>query len=437
MVRKAGLIVALALLLTCGPTAVTTAPSASLESLPSPIASTDLITLRESDPKSPSTLNVRKVSNAELVATVPDGLLLPDGKTLLVVQRGASETTVKKMTRQRGEILATRQIPGGWELMHGWPWFTGESPDGSHVVLFGNSYNYTDQSGAWTAKTTFGVLDLASWHLETVDLPGHYAYEAVSNDGRLVYLADYHDNESSTRVYDTSTHELRDIGAGDGGAMFSTLTYAAGYAFGMVNVREQVTVRPDVIQVTTVNKLARLNVATGEMSQVPLPVGKTPSGEDSLAWSFLPAKDGVTMYAVNPLVGVVSEIDLRAPKVRRTVQLSDSRSAIDNVLAALHPVAMAKMEFLQGAILSPDETKIYALALDGIWSIDVASLRGTMLTRAGNYMSMKLSPDGMRLYVLSREAFGSVSAIDAQTGAMIGTMKKIAAPSDIVAVDAG
>ena len=95
------------------------------------------------------------------------------------------------------------------------------------------------------------------------------------------------------------------------------------------------------------------------------------------------------------------------------------------------------MEFLQGAVFSPDESKIYALAVDGIWSIDVASLKATMLARSGAYQSLKVSPDGARLYVLSREAFGSVSAIDAQTGAMIGTMKKIAAPSDIVAVDAG
>jgi len=431
MGRKLVLTFTLALLLTCGPTAVTTAPSASPTPSLVPIATSDLITLREGGQQ--STLSIRHVSSGELVTSLPDGLMLPDGQTMLTVQRGATQTTVRKVTRLKGATVSSIEIPGGWEMMRGWPSFTGLSPDGSHIVLFGSSYN-VNESGTWTAKTTFGVLDLASWRIDPIELAGHYGFEAVSNDGRLLYLAEYTDTTSGTRVFDTRTRQLRDI---SDGAMFSTLTYAGGYAFGMVNVREQVTVRPDVIQVTTVNELARLNVATGEVSQVPLPVGKTPSGEDSLAWSFLPAKDGVTMYAVNPLVGVVSEIDLRAPKVRRTVQLSDSRSAIDNVLAALHPVAMAKMEFLQGAILSPDETKIYALALDGIWSIDVASLKGTMLTRAGNYMSMKLSPDGMRLYVLSRDAFGSVSAIDARTGAMLGAMKTIAAPSDIVAVDAG
>ena len=431
MVRKAGLVVALALLLTCGPTAVTSAPTASPTASLTPIASSDLITLREGG-QQPS-LAVRKVATAELVRQLPNGMVLADHRTLVSVAAAGATTTVTKTDRLTGAQV-TQVVPGIWQLIPSYPSYTGASPDGTQLVLGGNSYNFTDASGAWTAKTTFAVLDLASWRIDPIELTGHYGFEAVSNDGHLVYLAEYTDNESRTHVFDTRTRQLR---ATSDSAMFSTIAYAGGYAFGMVNVREQVTVRPDVIQVTTVNKLARLNVATGEVSQVPLPVGKAPSGEDSLAWSFLPAKDGVTMYAVNPLVGVVSEIDLRAPKMRRTVQLSDSRSAIDNVLAALHPIAMAKMEFLQGAILSPDETKIYALALDGIWSIDVASLKGTMLARVGSYMSMKLSPDGARLYVLSREAFGSVSAIDAQTGAMIGTMKKTAAPSDIVAVDAG
>ena len=434
MVRKAGLVVALALLLTCGPTAVTTAPSVSPSASVTPIASTDLITLREGgqQPK----LVVRKVATADVVRELPNGMLLPDRRAILSVTAAGSTTSVTIVDRLSGGLM-TREIPGIWQLVPSYPTYTGASSDGTHLILAGNSYNFTDQNGAWTAKTTFGVLDLVSWRIDPIELPGHYGFEAVSNDGRLLYLAEYTQNDARTRVYDTRAHELRDI---TGGEMISTLSYAAGYAFGMVNVREQVTVRPDVIQVTTVNKLARLDLASGVVALLPLPLSRTPGFEDSVAWSFLATRDGRTLYAVNPLVAIVEEIDLGTFQLRRSVPLSDGRSdrgVLGAIVAAIHPVAAAKMEFLQGAVFSPDESKIYTLAVDGIWSIDVASLKATMLARSGAYQSLKVSPDGARLYVLSREAFGSVSAIDAQTGAMIGTMKKIAAPSDIVAVDAG
>lgn len=430
MARKATLVVALALLLTCGPTAVTT-PSVSPSPSLTPIATTDLITLREGG-QQPS-LSVRKVANGELVTSTPDGLLLPDGQTLLVVERGVTQTTIKKMTRLKGATIVSMQIPGSWELMRGYPWMTGGSPDGSHVVLFGSAYNVTDQNGTWTAKTTFAVVDLASWHVDTIDLPGHYQYEALSNDGKLVYVGEYTPTDARTRVYDTTTRELRDVA---GGALLSSTTYAGGLAFGMVSVREQVTVRPDVIQVTTVNKLARLDLGTGAVTLLPLPVGQSSSGEDSLAWSFLATRDARMLYAVNPLVGIISQIDLASFRVIRTAPLVETKSLLDRAIAAVHPVALGKMEFLQGAAFSADESKIYALALEGLWSIDVASLQATRLAKGGAYQSLKVSPDGTRLYVIGREN-GTVSAIDARSGAVIGAMKQLARPTDIVAVDAG
>lgn len=431
MVRKIALVAALALLLTCGPTAVSTTPSASPTPSFAPIASTDLITLREGGQQ--AVLSVRHVSDASLITSTPDGLLLPDGQTILVVERGVTQTTIKKMTRLKGATITSMQIPGGWELMHGFPRITGGSPDGSHVVLFGSAYNFTDQSGTWTAKTTFAVVDLASWHVDTIDLPGHYEYEAVSNNGKLVYLGEYAPNDARTRVYDTTTRELRDVA---GGALFSSTAYAGGFAFGIVTVREQVTVRPDVIQVTTVNKLARLDLGTGAVTLLPLPVGQSSSGEDSLAWSFLATKDAKTLYAVNPLVGTISEIDLGSFRVTRTAPLAVTKSLLDRAIAAVHSVALGKMEFLQGAAFSPDGTKIYALALEGVWSVDVASLQATRLAKGGAYQSLKVSPDGARLYVIAREN-GVVTAIDSRSGVPLGMMKQLARPSDIVAVDAG
>src|ERR1051326_6806532 len=117
MLRKAGLVAALALLLTCGPTAVTTAPSASPTPSLVPIATSDLITLREGGQQ--STLSIRHVSSGALVTSLPDGLMLPDGQTMLTVQRGATQTTVRKVTRLKGATVSSVEIPGGWEMMRG------------------------------------------------------------------------------------------------------------------------------------------------------------------------------------------------------------------------------------------------------------------------------------------------------------------------------
>ena len=64
MARKAGLVMALALLLTCGPSAVVPYDSLAPSASQSPIASTDLVSLREGGQQ--SVIAVRKVATSYL-----------------------------------------------------------------------------------------------------------------------------------------------------------------------------------------------------------------------------------------------------------------------------------------------------------------------------------------------------------------------------------
>src|SRR5438132_851524 len=148
MARKAALLVALVLALTCGPTAIPRAATDTSSASPHSIASSDLITLREGgqDPG----LAVRKVSSAELVRSLPDGMLLPDGTTFLTIAPAVYSTLFKKIDRRTGATLSSQSVAGSWQRG---PFASGTSPDGSRLVLFGSSYNFTDSSGVWTARS--------------------------------------------------------------------------------------------------------------------------------------------------------------------------------------------------------------------------------------------------------------------------------------------
>jgi len=163
------------------------------------------------------------------------------------------------------------------------------------------------------------------------------------------------------------------------------------------------------------------------------------SGEDALAWSLMPSRDRKLLYVVNPAAGAIYEIDVASLELRRSARMTDAKSQqglLDALLAHVHPVADGKMGFGTGAVLSPDGATLYVLAAQGMWSIDLAAMKAKMLTRDGGYETLAISPDGARLYVLGRQD-GVISAIDTQSGKLLGSMARIAFPSEIVAVDAG
>ena len=431
MGRRLALVAALALLLTCGPTAVPRPDGNTPSATAGAIASTDVITLREGG--ADSALALRKVASGELVRSVGDGTLLPDGTTLISVSAaGASSTLIKKIDRRTGVTVTSRTVDGNWQSPRTGPGLTGLSADGSHVVLFGSSYNYTDASGAWTARTTFGIVDLASWHVDTVQLEGRYSFEAISNDGSSLYLGESLPVQLPTgtrlRVYDVGTQKLTDVGGDvvpDLNESYRTPVVNAGvFSFSLFAGKTPMIVRFDLA-----HRAARL---------MPLPAGQAVEGELMLMWSLVPTRDGRTLYAINPAAGVVDEIDTAALTVRRTARLDASKSEIDLVrvlAAALHPIADAKMGFATGAVLSSDESTLFALAETGLLAVDTVSLTSHRLTNDRPYESLRLSPDGRRIYVLGRED-GVITALDARDGSVLGRMPRIAFPSEIVAVDA-
>src|ERR671935_1158203 len=133
MARKAALLVAVALVLTCAPTALPRSPSEVPSATREPIATTDLITLREGGQQ--AGLVTRKVSTGEKVRALADGSLLPDGVTILALEPNGGSTIVKRIDRRTGNVSAARQIDGAWQFyLAGMASFRGWSPDATHIV---------------------------------------------------------------------------------------------------------------------------------------------------------------------------------------------------------------------------------------------------------------------------------------------------------------
>jgi DNA-binding beta-propeller fold protein YncE len=159
-------------------------------------------------------------------------------------------------------------------------------------------------------------------------------------------------------------------------------------------------------------------------------------GEQVLMWSLVGTPDGRTLYAVNPAIGVIDEIDVASLELRRTAALMASRPRgfLDAVAMALHPVAYAKRGVTNGAVLSPDGSTLYAIGETGVWSVETRSLKGRLLTKEGTYATIVLSPDGMRIYAIGFDD-GVVRVVSARDGSSLGAMTRYAWPSNIVAVD--
>src|SRR5207248_746130 len=123
---------------------------------------------------------------------------------------------------------------------------------------------------------------------------------------------------------------------------------------------------------------------------------RVPTGEDVFAWFVVPSRDAKSAYVVNPMAGVIHEVDVASLQIRRSAVLSDKqseRSLVDRALAFLHPVAYAKLGFFTGAALSPDGSALYVLGSTGIWYVDVSGFKAKLLTRDGAYETLSVSPD--------------------------------------------
>jgi hypothetical protein len=140
------------------------------------------------------------------------GAVAPGGTERLLARRAGADTQVIAVSRSDGRVLRSRQIRGRWSvppvtLNNG---TTGLSADGGTLVLARPTRSYPPTS------TRLAVLDARRLLVRRdIALPGFFTVDAISPDGRWLYLIQYAgDNVLDYRVRALDTRTGR-FAAGD------------------------------------------------------------------------------------------------------------------------------------------------------------------------------------------------------------------------------
>jgi hypothetical protein len=135
------------------------------------------------------------------------GAVAPGGPERLITRRAGEDTLVAAVRRRDGRTLRSRHIAGRWSVpavtLDGAT--TGLSADGRTLVLARPTHDFRATS------TRLAVLDTRQLLVRRrVELPGFFTVDAISPDGRWLYLIQYGGNvlDYAVRALDTRTGRL-------------------------------------------------------------------------------------------------------------------------------------------------------------------------------------------------------------------------------------
>ncbi|HKC92002.1 MAG TPA: hypothetical protein VKE23_11830, partial [Candidatus Limnocylindria bacterium] len=286
--------------------------------------------------------------------------------------------------------------------------------------------------------TKLAVVNTETGALESsAEFRGALTYNFVTfgPDGRSIFLEQYGEGATRTRVFDVASEKLLDV-AGDGtnttgfrtaGVLSPDRRVLYRFDSGSQTTNCTSTDGPRCVPNGTGPYVMAIDLVTRTARVVKMPATQLSADfEKYMLWSLALTPDGATLYATNPALGVIDEIGARELSLRRTAPITVSRQR-DGLLAAigraLLPVAEAKRYLVGGAMLSPDGRTLYAAAHDGLSVIDTATL-GTRAVwqKDHQFDTLGLTPDGGRLYAMDNAA-GTMVIVDTASGTSLGSIK--------------
>jgi len=273
---------------------------------------------------------------------------------------------------ETGRAQSRMGLPGDYQLPpatnSGIP--GGLSPNGAWLVL----QRFDTASHLLVIDTTFTLRP------REISLPGMFRFDAISNDGdRLYLIQDVSADHYHVRVYDMSSYELDPnfiVDKNEGGEAMSGLrlsgvaSIGGGWLFSVyARAHEGAFIHA-------------LNLDGPFALCLDLP---GTGGDTSLDWSLARSPDGKKLYASNPAMGVVVELNADNPSVGRTV----------------HPMAPATGA-PAGAVVSADNHTLALASASGVMWMDTITLTATGEALPGwTVRSLALSPDGKTLYAVN------------------------------------
>lgn len=338
------------------------------------------------------TVSVIDTRSHAVERSLPSGTPSPDWAHLYAVQG----TALLDLDPQTGAVRHTLRLPGAFELppatISGLP--GGLSPDGRWLVL----QSLDNTADALPSATHLLLVDTSYKNAaKQFDLNGYFQFDAVSNDGRRIYLIEY---------LSSNSYYVRDLNVGSG-QLDPTIIVdksdgnaaMAGLRLSGVPSRDGQWLYSVYIREHQGGFIHALNLLGNIAICIDLPGSGYASSEAGFHWSLALSADGSHLFAANGAMGVVADLDTSngAPALTRTVHIAtpaQSGSLIQGV--------EAKGFGSNGAVLTPDGKTLVALGVHGVTWIDTASLQATGRQLTDWTMwSIALSPNGDNLYAVS------------------------------------
>jgi hypothetical protein len=315
---------------------------------------------------------------------------------------------------ETGAAQRTLQLPRHYELpqatISGVP--GGMSQNGKWLVLqsFDQTTSVPSASHLLVVDTSFASVPVP------VELKGWFDFDAISNDGKNLYLIQYIAPQLyHVRLYRVALHQLDPTVIVEKGASPNTP---------MAGIKLMSVPSPDGEWLFTL--YARQNEGAfihglrlnGDpfAACIDLPGEGYNKDPGQFRWSL--AVSRASLYAVNGAMGFVGEIPIGGnawPQLRSTSKIESGRSAS---LSPIQNVSAKEFGF-NATVVSPDGKTLITAAGTGIVWIDTGSLQTRASALDGwRVWSLGLTPDGRTLYALNDDGqIAEVAMASAKVGA--------------------
>lgn len=360
----------------CGPT--TCAP------LSSNVAGSRTLVVRPHGLTGP--LIAYNLATARVAARLPAGVLSADGRRYVTAANAGTERTrVTRYDAATGKRLGFMQLPE-WNLKVG-----AVSANGRYAAL------------VWGTKSPdIWVVDLDTHRLaRKVHLDGDWAVDALSADGRRLYLLEYNTKGGyAVRVHDAARGLVP--GAITDPNEPEPMTGLPWTSTGTRDGSWQLTLYLEPANTKSDAFVHALSLTGSSAACIDLPGGEFMAAG---RYALVLAPDGRTLYAANASLGVVATIDLQTRKIVATVHFA-AATADTSTSSAF-------------GTISPDGSTLYFTAGRALVAYDTVTRTVRGPYQVGYVGGVGFQPSGRTVLVVRRD--GTTIRIDAASGAPVST----------------
>jgi hypothetical protein len=342
-----------------------------------------------------------EMASGKVVSTLPAGTPSPDWRRVYTVGQGR----LQQVDAATGQQVAGTAVPD-------WAQGVRTSADGSWLALTGTTTG---------PPSRFEVLHSAfATKPVTVDLPGIFTFDGLSNDGLRLYLLEWvRQGSYQVRMYDVARGSLsaqviadkREIGQLMSGEALTSLTSGDGST--------QLT----LYQRSAKNEAFVHELPIGQRQSFPLAYCQDLPAPAS-GWGFVRSTRGDTFFAVNPAAGWVVELEPQFGS-RGLFSGANPRQAHIGGTATSTPGGQPP-----AVAVSPDGATLVLSTWPGLVTVDTTTLKVTGRFLSGERIrGLGFAPEGSELYAVNQA--GSLLRVDPRTMAKVGEIS-LGAPLEAI-----